>query len=168
MYQIGDIIVYGDNGLCTIQDICASPFMPEDKRIYYVLEPHAVSGHARIYVPVEGDARTIRYPLNRSQAEALFASLASLQPIEVPSERNRRQIYREALRTTDPADYVRILRTVALRRTELAERGKQPSEADLEYERIARNFLLQELALAFDLALNDVTENLERRGIVLA
>ncbi len=151
-YQIGDYVVYGGNGLCTVTDICTSPFDTASDQKYYVLCPYSVNGSAKIFVPLNGEVRAMRRPMSAEEAQTLLDGIAAVDPLLIPSERVRRQTYRQAIATADPIEYIRVLVTITARRSDLAQRGKHLSEADIEYERIAREFLLRELALAFNMA----------------
>ena len=37
MFEIGDLIMYGTNGVCRVTGFCSSPFDANDKREYYAV-----------------------------------------------------------------------------------------------------------------------------------
>ena len=39
MFSVGDYMIYGINGVCLVEDICASPFDKKDTRSFYMLKP---------------------------------------------------------------------------------------------------------------------------------
>ena len=73
MFQKGEYVVYGTNGVCMVEEITTLNIdsVPKDRE-YYVLFPKNSSG--KIYVPVDkGDAK-MRRVITRAEAEELLYS----------------------------------------------------------------------------------------------
>ena len=71
MYCVGDIVIYGTQGICKVDAIGPLPMSFADKkRQYYTLRPY-YSPEMVIYAPMDNQAIVMRSPLTREQAEDL-------------------------------------------------------------------------------------------------
>ncbi len=144
MFAVGEKIVYGNNGVCTVLGHCPSPF-PGDERPYYLLKPDA--GGTEIYTPAEGGRVEMRPLLSAEEAEAILKAAPSLPALTVENERARREVYRDVLKKTDPASLFSLVKTVKARRALYAEGGKRIPDFEAEYEASAKKRLSEELSL---------------------
>ena len=53
MFEIGELIMYGTNGVCRVEGFTRSPFDADDEREYYILKPIHDQSNLVIYTPVE-------------------------------------------------------------------------------------------------------------------
>ena len=71
MFCVGDIVVYGAQGLCKVDGIGPLPMKFADKsKRYYTLHT-CKQPSMTIYAPVDNQTVVMRQPLNRAQAEAM-------------------------------------------------------------------------------------------------
>ncbi len=91
MFQAGDYVVCGDNGLCRIEQIGVPDFDTfERNKAYYFLRSE--EDGSRIYVPINTHM-PLRAPITQQEAEALLSSLPDLQ-VNPPSCRDRKALQR--------------------------------------------------------------------------
>lgn len=147
MFSIGDYMVYGINGVCLVEDICASPFDKKDTRTFYMLKPLGASAGSVIYTPTDNVQVPMRPLMSRGEAEALIVQMPVIAPLEIPMEKMRRDIYRQTMQSCNPVEYVRLIKTVHKRRAEMLEQHKRLSETDSDFERNAKISLYHELAV---------------------
>ena len=150
MFSIGDYMIYGISGVCLVEDICASPFDKKDTRTFYMLKPLGSASGSVIYTPTDNVQVAMRPLMTRAQAEELIELLPSILPLEVPTEKMRREIYRQAMQTCQPVEYVRLIKTVRRRRADMLAQHKRLSETDSDFERNAKLSLYHELAIVLD------------------
>ena len=116
-----------------------------------MLRPLGTVADSVIYTPTDNAQVSMRPLMTRVQAEELIARLPDLLPLEVPAERMRRDIYRQTMQTCEPAEYVRLIKTVRKRRADMLAQHKRLSETDSDFERNAKLSLYHELALVLDM-----------------
>ena len=150
MFSIGDYMVYGINGVCRVQDICASPFDKKDTRTFYLLKPLSAGEGSVIYTPVDNVQVLMRPLMTKEQAAELIERMPGLEPLEVPMEKMRRDLYRQAMQTCDPEQYVRLIKTVSRRRIDMMQQHKRLSETDADFERNAKLSLYHELSVVLN------------------
>lgn len=146
MFAIGEYIVYGINGICRVDAIGPSPYDPGDPRTYYLLVPVNNPMGSTIYTPVDNDRVPMRALMTEVDVAALMNELSQIEPLSVPAEKQRREIYRTVIATLRPEGYVQVIKTVRRRRVELSAAHKHVPMTDLEYERLARHLLCDEIA----------------------
>ena len=146
MFETGEKIVYGSNGVCTVTGTCPSPFGGGDLRVFYILRP-LDDADSVIYTPAQGGKAVMRPLLTREEAENVLKAVNECEELHVHTEKQRRDVYRAALASADPREYVRIIRTVEHRREIALRTHRHIAITDTEFERSARYFLLSELSL---------------------
>ena len=146
MFQVGDYIVYGINGICRVEDVCASPYDKTDPRTYYLLVPVNNPMSSTIYTPVCNERVPMRRLMTPDEIDALIAAMPDIDLLTVPVEKQRREIYRTAIGTLEPEGYVQVIKTVRRRRAELTAARKHFPVTDLEYGRLAQHLLSSECA----------------------
>lgn len=156
MFQTNDYVFYGSGGICKIADICSAPLegMPRD-RVYYVM--HSI--HDRngvIYVPVDSEGVFLRRLLNREEAQMLLERIPEILVIEAADTKLLRARYMEAMRSHDPAEWVRVIKTVHLRMQTLESRTARLTETERSFLDSAKRYLYAELSLALGLSEADV------------
>lgn len=158
MFRVEEYVLHGTDGVCRVSDICPSPLGGEGE--YYLLEPVEGTSNAKIYTPVAGGKVKMRRIMTGEEARALIVQIPGLPPLDVDNEKKRKDVYRTILQTCDPAEYVRLIKTVYRRRQELAERKKKLPESDVNADRYVRTCLYRELSLALGVEYDRMEEYL--------
>ncbi len=150
MFSVGDYMVYGISGVCLVQDICASPFDKKDTRTFYMLKPLGAPAGSVIYTPTDNAQVAMRPLMTRAQAEELIELVPGITLLEVPTEKMRRDIYRQTMQSCDPVQYVSLIKTVRRRRADMMAQHKRLSETDSDFERNAKLSLYHELSVVLE------------------
>ena len=163
MFEVGEYIVYGVNGICRVEKICPSPFDPADTRTYYLLVPLHNPTSSTIYTPVDNVRVPMRRLMTVAEIDALIREMPDVELLTVPIEKQRREIYRTTIGKLDPTGYVQVIKTVHRRREELTAAHKHFPVTDLEYGRLAKHLLYSECAHVLGLAEESVEEYISER-----
>ena len=157
MFSVGEYIIYGINGICRVAEICSSPYDKSDTRMFYLLVPANNQTSSTIYTPVDNAYVPMRRLMTKEEIAALIVKIPQVETLEIPVEKQRREVYRAAIGDLDPVGYVKVIKTVYRRRAELAAARKHFPVTDLEYGRLAKHLLYSECAHVLGM----VEENME-------
>ena len=163
MFSIGDNIIYGSEGVYTVTEYTTSPVDKNDDRQFYILRPVFGPVGNIIVTPVDNDRVKMRAVMSRDEAIKFIDSIPSIPPLTVEREKNRRDIYRQALSSATREELVSIVKTVMARRAELLKVKKRVSESDNDYERKAKVCIGGELSIALGIPFEDVDSFIEER-----
>ena len=162
MFAVGDLVVYGGEGVCRVEKIGPSELRGADKeKLYYTLLPLYRTG--QVMTPV--DTRVLMRPiLTEQEALALVDRLPTLLPEEtLPGNvRFLKEYYQSVVTGYDCAAMARLLHTLDARRRKAAQQGKKPSQMDERYVKRAEDQLFGELAAALGLQREDVVGYIRR------
>lgn len=164
MFQKGDLIVYGNTGVCRVQDVGhpAGVRNLDKNRLYYTLAPVYQSG--TIYAPVDSTV-FMRPVLSSAEAEELIRQIPSISEKECAS-RDQKLIsdhYRSFLTSHRCEDLVQLIKTVYSKSKRSRQSGKKPSQVDQLYLKRAEGLLYGEFAVALGIDSSEVVDYISRR-----
>ena len=150
MFEKHEYVFHESGGICQVADICAAPLenMPADRQ-YYVLQPMH-DANSTIYAPVDSDRIFIRRLIDKTEAEELLKKISEISVIDEKNPKQLRNKYIEALRTHDPIEWVRVIKTANERLSLLAMRSQRMSETERSFYERAKKYLYGELSLALN------------------
>ena len=156
LYKKGDYIVYDTTGVCLVKDITTIDLndVPKDK-LYYILEPVGTNG-GKVITPVENNKSTMRYVLTKEEAYKLINDMKDLEELWVSDSKQREIKYKEALRTCDCREWVRMIKLLYMRREDRLHQGKKMTEMDERYMRKAKENLYGELSIPLGIPISEV------------
>lgn len=157
MYQIGDLVVYGNEGVCRIEEIGFLDIPSIDKnRLYYTLAPIYHDG--KIFTPVDTTI-FMRPVIKYEEAQHLIQQIPDLQT-NVLYETRKSQLlsdhYESLLQTHDCADLIKLIKSVYIKRQVISENGKNLGKTDERYMKLAEDVLYGEFAVVLGIPKNDV------------
>ena len=159
MFTVGDKIIYGENGVCTVEKIepLAISGSSRDK-LYYHLKP--LIGSGTYFTPVDSGAY-MRPVMSREQAEALIDAMPGIAPAICEDNRFNHvdAYYKELFRLHSCEALVAIVKGL---RSRMAARKSRSSRAEATMKR-ARDMLHGELSVALDLPLSEVEGYIQSR-----
>lgn len=155
MYEKGQYIVCGVNGVCVVQDITTLTLDGVDKnRKYYLLKP-VFSNGSTVYKPIDFEDN-LRPALNREEALELIESVSSIGTLEIDSEKNLEKIYKDAIHSCDPKLLISLIKTILLRKEKRLLKGFKITALDSRYFKQAEDSLYGELSVALDVPKNEM------------
>lgn len=158
-FKKGDMIVYGNSGVCEVKDTCAAPFANMNQgTLYYVLKPLGSRDGSMIYSPMNNQSVNMRNLMTREEAERFIDRIPSISPIIIENEKNRKLLYKQAMEMGIPEGNVSVIKTVYNRRKQLLNTRKRLPDVDSDYERMAKHCLYSELSVSLDIPYSDVEE----------
>lgn len=151
MFEIGELIIYGGNGVCRVEKIGpVDTGMGKNDRMYYTLNP-LKNRDSKIYTPVDNEKVIMRPTMTREDALKLIDQIQDVETLWVGDERRREAEYKEAVRKCDCREYVKIIKTIYLRKKKRMADGKKVTAVDERYFAMAEDNLYGELAVALDM-----------------
>ena len=158
MLEPGQNVLYGTEGICTIEAIETLRIGGKRSK-YYVLRP-VYRTRATIYVPTDNEllCSRMRPVLSEPEIESLLQSAAgeSISWIDDPNE--RKQVFAQILSGGDRRRVLHLIRMLYVRRRELQKNGKHLRIADEQTLRDAEKLLNDEFAHVLHIPQQDVPD----------
>ena len=151
MYKEGEIIVYGNTGVCRVAGYTTPDIPGADGKLYYQLEPLYLQGV--IYAPVEGGKVFMRPVISRDEAESIIARIPEINAREFDghSEQELAEHYRASLNAHDCADLVELLKSIYAKRQRRLRLNRRVGRVDERFRKQGEELLFGELATALDI-----------------
>lgn len=158
MFEIGEYVVCGNNGVCLIQEITTLRMSGVDKnRKYYILKP-VYSANSTVYVPVDALQSSMRRILSKEEANMLVDSIPQVQIMTIRDEKTVEAQYRECMQSNRCDELVKLLKTLKTRKKSRLEKGHKVTAVDSRYYKMAEENLCGELAVVFGISRSEVEE----------
>ncbi len=145
MYSIGDMVMYGSFGICKVTAIEKRDLTGEEQE-YYILK-HINSDKNIFYVPTNNDtALSKMHPIcSKAEVDELISHMNSEGLIWIDNDIKRKEEYSRIIKDADRHEIIRLIKTLYLRRKELAESGKKLRSTDENYLSLAEICSLRSL-----------------------
>ena len=148
--------MYGNTGVCKIEDIGPLSIGSSDKE-YYTLVP-VYGRNSKLYTAVDSDKVVIRPIMTKQESDALINEMEEIDALRIGDEKRREEIYKETMRTCDCKEWVRIIKTLYSRKMDRLSRGKKVTSSDERYLQMAEENLFGELAFSLQMPKEKVGE----------
>ncbi len=152
MFKVGEKIIYGENGVCTVESIGPLAMSGAQKdRLYYNLRP--LTGSGTYFTPVDS-AAFMRPGMSRADAEALINAMPGIEPAICNDTRFNHvdAFYKELFRQHSCEVLVSIVKGLYRR---MSERKTKSSRAEATMKR-AKDILHGELSVALGMDIREV------------
>ncbi len=157
MYNINDVVVYGSQGVCRITDIGPLEMKGMENKSYYTLSP-LFQNSTIIYAPVDNPKTVLRPVSSPDQMQDLISRVPEIPTIEIKNDRERESVYKAVIKTGDPGELLRLIKTISQRRKDRLASGKKRIIIDEKYCQIAEEQLYQEMAYVMEENLDSMEE----------
>ncbi len=156
MFQKGEYVIYGSNGICLIQDITTLNIPGIDQnRKYYLLKPVYSSG-STVYTPVDTADASLRPALSKEEADSLIQSIPDIPLITLPDEKALENTYKKYMRSNNCKAWVQLIKTIYLRKENRLMKGYKVTALDNRYFNLAESSLYGELSIALGKSRDEV------------
>lgn len=156
MYQVGDLIIYGGEGVCRVAAVGPAPIAAADPgRLYYTLTP--VYRKGVVYAPTDVDV-PMRPALSREEALSLIRSIPTMDQntLEFADAKQAALEYKALLQTYDHGNLLRLIRAIYAKNERAIVQGKSYSHVDEKFLKRARELLHGELAVSLGVEPDEV------------
>jgi len=163
MFEVGEYIIYGNHGVCRVEDIgnIDIPGIDRSKKCY-TLQP-VFSKASTLYTPVDNDKVLMRRVMTNEEAQELLEKVPDIPLLWIENEKQREEVYKKALKSHDGTNWIKIIKTLYVRRQERLSQGKKLTYTDEKYLNIAKNCLYGELSIALDMEKDKVEDLINER-----
>lgn len=158
MYSVGDYVVKATEGVCRIVAIepLDIPGIPRDK-LYLHLVP-VENPTVKLYLPEETANEKLRNVTTEKEATDLIARIPDIKPADIPEEKQRDKVYKEALLSGSCEQLVAVIKAIYVRNKKRYNEGKKSGAVDEHFFKAAEGRLYAELAFAMNKDKDDMRE----------
>lgn len=164
MFKIDDMVVYGNEGVCRIDDIRKVDLSGIDNNmLYYILNPIYAEGKV-IYAPVDTKV-LMRHVITSEMAKNLIDKLPEMK-VEVFQNNSLRELndyYKSLIQSNKCTDLFRLIRAVYMKEENLVKNKKKLGQTDRNYMKVAEELLHGEFAAALGIPKEEVRNYIKNR-----
>lgn len=162
MFEVGDYIVCGSNGICEVQNVSTIDIPDVDpERLYYILQP-VYKKSSVVYIPVDSEKIVMRKVLTKEQVNELIEHIPEIELIVEMNDKLREEKFKECMKNYDCKDWIKVIKTLYARRQERLQRGQKVTATDARYLKSAEDNLYCEFAMALGIEKQDVEAYIEK------
>lgn len=158
MFQIGQAVLYGMEGVCTIEERQKMK-VGHTRAFYFVLRP-VFRPNSTIFVPEDNEAllSKIRPILSREEIAQILHDAPAEDIVWIDDPNERKNEYQKILTGGDRLHMLRMIHTLLKHRQTLLRFGKHLRSADEQLLRDAQKLLHDEFAFVLNISQNDVPD----------
>lgn len=163
MFEIGDYIVCGSNGICTVENISTIDVPDVDpERLYYILQP-VYAKTSVVYIPVDNEKIIMRKVMTKEEVKELIDHIPEIETIGERNDKLREERFKECMRHYDCEEWIKVIKTLYIRKKERVERGQKVTATDARYLKAAEDQLYCEFSMALGIERNQVEAFIEQQ-----
>lgn len=163
MYEQGELIFYGRNGVCRVESIKRVRESGAEEQLYYILKPLYQS--CNIATPVGSDRVYSRPIISKEEAERVIGTIPSVKPAAYHNRNlnQLREYYKSCLETYNCADLIKLTMSLYAKKREAEEQKRKFGAVDEKFMKEAEDLLFGELAAALGIPRDDVRAYIEKK-----
>ena len=152
MYQVGDWVVYGVQGVCHI--IGTEKQLVNRKRSQFLVLAPLFNQESRFYLPMDNPTALakLKAVLPKDELISLLSSESAQEDLWIPEESRRKQYYREVIGGGDRITVMRMLSSLYRYKALQLSSGRKFHQSDDNFLRDAEKLLSSEVALVLELS----------------
>ncbi len=159
MYQIGDILVYENGGVCEVVAIGTPDFLKSEER-YYTLQP-VFDNAGTLYVKVENDRHILRPLICKEEADGIFAEASNMEVLYNPNDKLREREFKEVIRSCESRQWFAMLKGILQEEKRREQNGKKLSMSDDRNMQKVFKLLSSEFALVYSISPEEAKEKIK-------
>ncbi len=161
-FGIGDLLVYGETGVCRVDEIVVKPFL-DGERECYKLSP--LYSSCAIFTPTDNGNVFMRPVITRDEADSLIEGIPLTEPADctASSPRELSEKYDRIIKLHDCRALVSLTRAIHEKRERLVTQKKKLSAIDERFLKKAEDLLFGELAAVLEIKKLDVMPYIESK-----
>ncbi|MBE6033865.1 MAG: transcriptional regulator [Clostridiales bacterium] len=158
MFKIGDIIIYGSQGACRVEDIGVPDISGIIQgKLYYTLSPIFVDG--KIFIPVDTTIY-MRPIITKEEAENIITQIPNIDTgiVENQNYKIMEDHYKKLLATHDCMDLILLIKSIYNKQQNVKMQGKNIGQTDEKFRKIAEDLLHSEFSIALEIPKSMVSQ----------
>ena len=163
MFKKGDLIIYGNIGICRVDDISTREFSGADEgKLFYSLKP--LFQDCDISTPVDNNV-FMRPVISRQEAEKLIDMIPSIEP-EPYYTRVIRELtdhYEQYMSTHDCKDLIELVMSIYEKKQQIESSNRKFGEVDKNFLNRAESLLHEEFSVALGIPKEKVQNYIAER-----
>jgi CarD family transcriptional regulator len=157
MYKVNDVIVYGNNEVCRIENIAIPDFI-ETNDEYYYLKP--LNNPTSIIYVKANTQKPMRSILSKEKAEGLLKELSSTEAVYDKNNKIREKEFHDIIRSCDCEQLLRMLKGISLKKEQKESTGKRLSLDDEKYYNKVESCLSIEFSQIFHISVEQAKKQI--------
>ena len=155
MFQVNDVIIYGNQGVCKIAAI-EEKSISGAKREYFVLRPIKDQG-STIYAPTDNALvrNKMRRLLTVCEINHLIDSMPDEKPVWIDNVNERKECYKNLLASGDHSAIIQMIKSIYAHKKEREAAGKRLHVMDEHFFKDAEQILYNEFQYVLNLSGKD-------------
>lgn len=161
MYELNEILVYGNNGVCKVVDIRKEQFKGSPA-MYYILSP-IFSRQSALYVPIENTTLSskLRPVMLKETLHEMMLEAKSSEAVWENNDRVRGEKFHTILANGLSSELLKVLKSLVIHKNELKQTVKKLHNADERTLAICEKVVGEEYAYAFGVDVDDALSHIE-------
>lgn len=154
--DIGEMVIYGSNGVCRIADIrrLCFPHIGEEK-LYYVLEPQFTS--ETIYAPMDTE-KMMRPLMTSEQVHDLIHQMPHIEQQPIRSSGALNEWCQEVMQLNQSEEVIRLIKSIYAKNEAALLKGKKIGQIDQRCMQKAEELLYGEFSVVLGIPREDVKD----------
>ena len=163
MFEIGSTVLYGSDGVCTVQDVIHKEVGGVSGE-YYVLES-VYQRNSTVFVPLANErlVSKMRLTLSGDELFAVVEGLGDRPLIWIDDEADRKVAYRSIISRGDCTELMLLVRTLLDHKQTQEAKGKKLHASDDRFLKTAERMVNDEFAVALGIDPADAPELIAQR-----
>lgn len=158
MFETGDYIVYGTNGVCRVEAVGTLDISGVRKeQLYYTLQPVYSKG-SKVFTPVNNDKVVMRPILTEAEAKQIIDEISEIDELWIEDTEKRDNAYKESIKKCDCMEWIKLIKTIYTKKQNRIAEGRKIATGDERYLRQAEDNLYGELAISLHIDRNQVED----------
>ena len=160
MFKINDYVVYGQNGVCMIEDI-EKMMLKDEEQEFYILAP-INNKKMTIKIPVNNKTMSIRELMSKNEVMNLIECISKKETIDIDDFRKKNQEYKLIIRSGDVLEIIKVINSINLEKDEKASIGKRINKTEDDILISAKKQLYQEISIVLGIDINEVEDYIKK------
>lgn len=159
MYQVNDIVVYGNNEVCKIETIDIPDFIETTEKYYY-LKPLS-NPTSILYVKTTNTQKPMRSILSKESAEEILSEIPFIEALYNKNDKIREKEFRDILRSCDCKQLFQMFKGILLEKKQKEITGKKLSLNDEQNYNKVESCLANEFSEIFHISVEQAKKQIQ-------
>ncbi len=160
MLNIGECVIYGSHGLCSVRDILVPSFIERGKEKEYYQMISAVDTGSVLYVPVEGADEKVRDVLSADEAEDLIDEIEFAPELDLPEGKKAEPVIMDVIKHNVAEEMMSLVKSLRKIKAVRESEGKKFAALNEKYLNMAEKLLYTELAFSLKAEKDEIKERI--------